>query len=115
MASVVFHAFNQIRETGKMKLFRFSLLICLTWILSLQANPLIETFFSELKTNADDPYGWILEFTTENGTFPLGQTDSVEVDPGDSTTITVSVNPDGIDGAGMSTLEFVSKYNWLKI
>lgn len=59
----------------------------------------------------DGPAGWILEFTTENGTFPLGQTDSVEVNPGDSTAITVSVNPDGIDGAGISTLEFVSKFN----
>ena len=59
----------------------------------------------------DGPAGWILEFTTENGTFPLGQTDSVEVNPGDSTVITVDVNPDGINGAGTTTLEFVSKYN----
>jgi len=59
----------------------------------------------------DGPAGWILEFTTVNGTFPLGQIDSVEVNPGDSTAITISVNPDGIDGAGTSTLEFVSKFN----
>jgi len=65
----------------------------------------------DISLSFDGPAGWILEFTTENGTFPLGQADSVEVDPGDSTTITVSVNPDEIDGAGMSTLEFVSKYN----
>jgi len=59
----------------------------------------------------EGPAGWVLEFTTENGTFPLGEVDSVEVDPGDSTIVTVSVNPDGIDGAGVTTLEFISKYN----
>ncbi|MBT8387878.1 MAG: T9SS type A sorting domain-containing protein [Ignavibacteria bacterium] len=59
----------------------------------------------------DGPAGWVLEFTTENGTFPLGQTDSVEVNSGDSTIITVNVNPNALDGSGISTLEFVSKYN----
>ncbi len=59
----------------------------------------------------DGPAGWVLEFTTENGTFPLGQTDSVEVISGDSTIITVNVNPNALDGSGISTLEFVSKYN----
>jgi len=65
----------------------------------------------DISLSFDGPAGWILEFTTVNGTFPLGQIDSVEVNPGDSTTITISVNPDGIDGAGTSTLEFVSKFN----
>jgi thiol-disulfide isomerase/thioredoxin len=65
----------------------------------------------DISLSFDGPAGWVLEFTTENGTFPLGQTDSVEVNPGESTTITVTVDPDGIDGAGTSTLEFVSKFN----
>jgi hypothetical protein len=65
----------------------------------------------DISLSFDGPAAWILEFTTDNGTFSLGETDSVEVDPGDSTTITVTVNPDGTNGAGMSTLEFVSKYN----
>jgi len=65
----------------------------------------------DISLSFDGPPGWILEFTTVNGTFPLGQVDSVEVNPGDSTAITISVNPDGIDGAGTSTLEFESKFN----
>ncbi|MEE9448529.1 MAG: Omp28-related outer membrane protein, partial [Ignavibacteriaceae bacterium] len=65
----------------------------------------------DITLSFDGPTGWILEFTTENGTFLVGETDSIEVNPGDSTIITVSVNLDGIDGAGISTLEFVSKYN----
>jgi hypothetical protein len=65
----------------------------------------------DISLSFDGPTGWVAEFTTENGTFSVGETDSVEVNPGDSTTITINVNPDGIDGAGISTLEFVSKYN----
>jgi hypothetical protein len=65
----------------------------------------------DISLSFDGPAGWILEFTTVNGTFSLGETDSVEVNPGDSTTITVNINPDGINGSGISTLEFVSKYN----
>jgi len=65
----------------------------------------------DISLSFDGPTGWILEFTTDNGTFSIGETDSVEVDPGDSTNITVTVNPDGINGSGMTTLEFVSKYN----
>ncbi len=65
----------------------------------------------DISLSFDGPVEWILEFTTENGTFPLGQTDSVEVNSGDSTVITVNVNPDGYNGAGITTLDFVSKYN----
>ena len=57
----------------------------------------------------DGPGGWTGEYTTVNGTFPLGQIDSVEVTAGDSTIITVSVNPNGIDGFGKSQLGFASK------
>jgi hypothetical protein len=65
----------------------------------------------DISLSFDGPAGWILEFTTENGTFSLGQIDSVEVNSEDSTVITISVNPDGIDGAGTTMLNFVSKYN----
>ncbi len=45
-----------------MKLIRSSLFIFLIWVLPLAANPIVETYFSELKLNENDPYGWILEF-----------------------------------------------------
>lgn len=57
------------------------------------------------------PSGWSAEYTTSNGTFPVGTIDSVTVDSGDSTTITVSLNPNGIDGAGKAILHFVSANN----
>ncbi len=65
----------------------------------------------DINLSFDGPAGWVLEFTTENGTFPIGQTDSVEVASGDSTVVTVTVDPDGYDGAGITTLHFESRYN----
>jgi len=63
----------------------------------------------DINLSFDGPAGWILYYTTENGTFPPGQTDSVEVNSGDSTTITISLNPNWFDGAGIATLEFASR------
>jgi hypothetical protein len=63
----------------------------------------------DIDLSFDGPTGWILDYTTENGTFPPGQTDSVEVNSGDSTVVTVSVNPNWFDGAGSATLEFASR------
>ncbi len=57
------------------------------------------------------PTGWSAEYTTVNGIFPAGTIDSVIVDSGDSTTITVSVNPNAIDGAGHVILSFTSANN----
>jgi len=65
----------------------------------------------DIDLSFDGPAGWILDYTTTNGTFPPGQTDSVEVNSGDSTVITVSVNPNWFDGAGAATLEFTSRNN----
>lgn len=56
------------------------------------------------------PSGWGIEFTTINGTYALGETDSVQVVPGDSTVITVTVNPNGIDGSGKTRLNYASRY-----
>lgn len=53
--------------------------------------------------------GWSQSFTTVNGTHPIGEIDSVDVAAGDSTTITVSVDPNSIVGYGRTTLEFSSK------
>jgi hypothetical protein len=55
------------------------------------------------------PAGWTGEYTTVNGTFPFGQTDSVQVASGDSTVITVTTNPNGINGSGVTTVNYVSK------
>lgn len=57
----------------------------------------------------EGPAGWIGEFTTENGTFPFGELDSVQVTVGDSTSISVSVNPNYFNGAGIVRLECASK------
>jgi len=57
----------------------------------------------------DGAAGWTGEFTTVNGTFPFGQTDSVQVTSGDSTEIALTVNPNGINGSGIVTLVYQSK------
>jgi len=57
----------------------------------------------------EGPAGWMGEFTTENGTFPLGESDSVQVTVGDSTVISVEVNPNYFNGSGVITLECASK------
>ncbi len=63
----------------------------------------------DLDLTYDGPSGWQLEYTDANGTFPMGEIDSVEVASGDSTVVTVHVNPDGIDGYGISTLSYTSR------
>jgi hypothetical protein len=57
------------------------------------------------------PAGWTQEYTTVNGTYPAGHVDSVQVSSGDTTTITVTVNPNGFDGYGATDLEFLSGNN----
>ncbi|MDD5609270.1 MAG: hypothetical protein PHY57_12210, partial [Ignavibacterium sp.] len=57
------------------------------------------------------PGSWTGEFTTANGTFPFGTLDSIQVNPGDSAVIQVSVNPQGTDGYGKLSVEFESKNN----
>jgi len=57
----------------------------------------------------DGPSGWMGEFTTENGTFPFGEIDSVHVAVDDSTSISLTLNPNTITGSGIITLEYASK------
>lgn len=56
----------------------------------------------------DAPAGWTAEYTTVNGTFPFGQTDSVFVSSGDSTEILVTINPNGFSGFGTATVNYSS-------
>jgi hypothetical protein len=65
----------------------------------------------DLSLNIDGPPGWSGEFTTVNGTFPAGQSDFVTVNVGDSTEITVTLNPNSVDGYGSGLLGFVSSNN----
>jgi hypothetical protein len=58
----------------------------------------------------DGPAGWSQTFTTINGTFNYGETDTVTLNPGDSTDIQVSVSPNAINGYGRTTAQFIS--NW---
>jgi hypothetical protein len=57
------------------------------------------------------PSGWTQEYTTVNGTFPAGHIDSVQVNSGDTTFISVTIIPNGIDGYGISDLHFLSGNN----
>jgi Outer membrane protein Omp28/Secretion system C-terminal sorting domain len=65
----------------------------------------------DLGVDLSGPSGWVGQFTTTHGTFNFGETDSVQVDPGDSTMITITVDPSGINGAGRSMFHFVSRYD----
>lgn len=56
-----------------------------------------------------DLKGWTGEFTTSNGTFSFEETDSIEVSSGDSALVTVTINPNNIDGFGTAQILFTSK------
>ena len=57
----------------------------------------------------DGPGGWTGGFETINGPSAFGETDSVQVATGDSTELTVTINPNGFTGTGEATLSFQSK------
>jgi hypothetical protein len=56
----------------------------------------------------EGPGGWVNTFTTVNGTFNLGDTDTVTVNPGDSISVQVSVNANSINGYGKTDAKFYS-------
>jgi archaellum component FlaG (FlaF/FlaG flagellin family) len=56
----------------------------------------------------DGPSGWSQTFTTINGTFNLGEADTVTINPGDSTSIQIEVNANSINGYGKTTIQFLS-------
>jgi hypothetical protein len=68
---------------------------------------LSDTYYIEL--SFDGPGGWSQSYTTVNGTHQAGEIDSVDVASGDSTNITVSIDPSSLVGYGKATLEFSSK------
>jgi len=56
----------------------------------------------------DAPVGWTGEYTSDNGTFPFGHQDLINVPAGDTAVIMVTVNPNGIDGYGNTQVQFTS-------
>jgi len=64
-----------------------------------------------INLNFTGPAGWSQEYTTDNGTFPAGHVDSVQVNSGDTTIVTITVNPNSYDGYGATNLEFLSGNN----
>ncbi|NWG28562.1 MAG: T9SS type A sorting domain-containing protein [Ignavibacteriaceae bacterium] len=58
--------------------------------------------------NFDGPSGWSQTFSTINGTFNLGETDTVTLNPGDSTQVLINVNANSIVGYGKTTAQFIS-------
>jgi hypothetical protein len=62
-----------------------------------------------ITASIDGPQGWQGEFTTVNGTFEFGELDSIQIPSGDSTEISISVNPNYFNGSGVITLNCESK------
>jgi hypothetical protein len=63
----------------------------------------------DISATLNGPGGWTGQFTTSNGTFNFGETDAVFVASGDSTSVSVMVDPNGIMGSGETELEFDSQ------
>jgi len=61
-----------------------------------------------INLSVEGPAGWSQTFTTANGTFNLGQTDTVTIDPGDSTEVQVNVNGNSLNGFGKTMAHFIS-------
>jgi hypothetical protein len=57
----------------------------------------------------DGPASWSQTFTTVNGTFNLGETDTVTLSPGDSTQVQVNVSANSINGYGKTSVQFISE------
>ncbi len=57
------------------------------------------------------PQVWDARFTTENGTFQIGESDTVSVDPGDSAIVAVTINPNSVNGFGEAVLNYYSANN----
>jgi len=66
-----------------------------------------DTYYVE--ASIDGPSGWSGEFTTTNGTFAFGETDSIDVMVNNTADVLVSVNPNGFDGVGEILVQFTSK------
>ena len=56
----------------------------------------------------DGPAGWSQTFTTVNGTFNLGEADTVTINPGDSSSVQINVSANSINGYGKTTIQFLS-------
>jgi Outer membrane protein Omp28/Secretion system C-terminal sorting domain len=63
----------------------------------------------DISASLNGPGGWTGEYTTSNGTFNFGETDAVFIASGDSASVSVSVNPNGIQGSGETELQFSSQ------
>ena len=57
----------------------------------------------------DGPALWGQTYTTINGIHQIGEIDSLDLNPGDTTSVTVTVNPNSEIGFGKTKLEFWSK------
>jgi archaellum component FlaG (FlaF/FlaG flagellin family) len=56
----------------------------------------------------EGPAGWAQTFTTINGTFNIGETDTVTLSPGDSTEVQVNVSANSMNGFGKTIVQFIS-------
>ncbi len=59
----------------------------------------------------EGPTGWTGNYTTVNGTKPFDQTDVIQIAPGDSSIITIALNPNSIAGFGTVSVQFESVNN----
>lgn len=87
----------------------------------LTTNNTVVDFVTSVKNEGllDDTYyveasiegvtGWSGEFTTTNGTFAFGETDSIDVLANNTENVSVSVNPNGVGGVAEINIQFISK------
>jgi hypothetical protein len=61
-----------------------------------------------VNASIDGADGWTGEFTTTNGTFAFGETDSLQVSVNNSADVSVQVNPNGTDGFATINIQFSS-------
>lgn len=63
----------------------------------------------QIQVTMDAPGGWAGEYTTVNGTFSFAQNDFIDVPSGGVSDVSLTVNPNGIGGFGLISVQFISQ------
>lgn len=63
----------------------------------------------QIQINMNAPLGWTGEYTTVNGTYPFDENNIVIIPAGSTSDVSLIVNPNGIDGFGLITVQFISQ------
>jgi hypothetical protein len=74
---------------------------------SVRNDGLVDDSYT-VQVTFEGPQQWTGEFTTSNGTFGFDQTDVINVAVGSTAEISVTVNPNGVNGFGITNIKFTS-------